>query len=347
MKFKSELTVILFGIISLMVLRTLWYSGMFRKSELVKQNQGQLVKGMIGAEDITVDHELGLALVSSCDRRKIASGTPVKGAIYLFDFMAIPVKVTDLTRTFDQPDFRPHGISLYTDPFDSSKWLFVVNHRISGHFIEIFKFSDSTLTHTETISHPLIQRPNDIVATGKRSFYFTNDHNKNEGIRATLEDLLLVGTGNIAYFDGKDIEILDKGIRFANGINISKDFKKLYVASPTDGNIYVYKTTPFNRFQTIKCNTGVDNLEWDEEGNLWVGAHHKLLSFLNHSKNPGNLSPSHIIKIEFDKDSHPKIINFYLNDGTPISGSSVAAVHKNTILTGSVFDEGVLLLNKE
>lgn len=346
MKLKTKILFTLLIITCVIVLRTLWYSGAFRNAEQLNQNQGQLIKGMIGAEDITIDHELGVALVSSYDRRKVQDGIPVKGAIYLFDFKTTPAKVTDLTKTFDQSDFRPHGISLYIDPTDQSKWLYTVNHRTSGHFIEIFKFSDSTLTHSETISHEMIRRPNDVVGTGKKSFYFTNDHDKNEGIRAMIEDLLLIGTGSIGYFDGTDIKILDQGIRYANGINISKDGKKLYVSSPTDGNIYVYSTNPLKKIQTIKCNTGVDNLEWDDEGNLWVGAHHKLLSFLKHSKSEKNLSPSHIIKIDVNEKIDPKITNIYLNDGRPLSGSSVAAVYKNNILMGSVFEDGVLLLSK-
>jgi arylesterase/paraoxonase len=346
MKFIPKVLLFLLLVLVLILLRTLYYGGIFRKLTYTNSGKLEIITGMVGAEDITIDHETGLAIVSSCDRRKVASGNPVKGAIYLLDFKNSPATYIDMTQTFDQKDFRPHGISLFIDPVDSSKWVFVVNHRSSGHSIEIFKYSDSTLTHSETIKHELIQRPNDVVATGKRSFYFTNDHDKNDGTKATIEDLLLIGTGSVGYFDGQDAKLLDTGIRYANGITIDEVRKKLLIASPTDGNIYLYNLNPFTKIQTLKCNTGVDNLEWDADGNLWVGAHPKLLKFLKHSKDKKNLSPSHIIKINFDNPEKPQISDFYVSDGAQFSGSTVAAVYQNTVLIGSVFEDGVLVLKK-
>ena len=31
--------------------------------------------------------------------------------------------------------------------------------------------------------------------------------------------------------------------------------------------------------EDIPCGTGVDNIEFDEEGNLWIGSHPSLLTF--------------------------------------------------------------------
>jgi len=341
---KTVLKVIIFGVMIfiLLALRTMWYAGIFRPLSTFSTAESQQISGMPGAEDITIDLRTGLALVSSCDRRKVSKGESVKGAIYLLDFMATSPVFEDLTANFDQSDFRPHGISLYTDPQDSTKWLFVVNHRISGHSIEIFQYTDTSLVHSETIKSTLMKKPNDVVGVGKRSFYFTNDHNSDGGSFSSFEDYLLIGTGSVVFYDGKEMKLMDEGIRYANGINASKDGKKLYVAACTDGSINVYDRDPFKKTGNINCKTGVDNLEWDTESNLWVGAHPKLLKFQRHSKDSQKRSPSQVLKINLQNPEKPEISEIYVNDGNPLSGSSVAAVYKDRLLIGGVFDDGVM-----
>lgn len=344
MKNRYKILIILLIIVIFLVLRTLWYAGTFKTLSTNSNNKTQFITGLVGAEDIAIDKTTGLAIVSSCDRRKVMDGKDVKGAIYSLNFMGTSQTFKNLTSSFDQPDFRPHGLSLYIDPMDSTKWLFVVNHRVSGHSIEIFQYLDSILIHKETVTNPLIKKPNDVVGVGKRSFYFTNDHDSDGGGLSGIEDFLLIGTGSIGYFDGKMITLLDEGIRYANGITTSPDGKKLYVAACTDGSINVYDLAPFKKTGNIKCNTGVDNLEWDMDGNLWVGAHPKLLKFLKHAKNSESRSPSQVLKINVNNLDHPVTTEIYINDGNPISGSSCAAVFKDRLLIGSVFDEGVLLV---
>ena len=338
----TKLILMFLTILIFMILRTLWYAGAFKSLSATSLENSSMITGMSGAEDITIDQTTGMALVSSCDRRKVIKGELVKGAIYLLDFMASPPKYKDLTLSFDQPDFRPHGISLYVDPIDSTKWLFVVNHRISGHSIEIFQFLDSSLLHVETIKSTLIKKPNDVVGVAKRSFYFTNDHDSDGGGFSSIKDFLLIGTGSVGYYDGKTVQLLDEGIRYANGIAASMDGKKLYVAACTDRSINVYDHEPFKKTGNISCNTGVDNLEWDTEGNLWVGAHPKLLKFLSHAKDESKLSPSQVLKINLEDTAHPIVSEIYINNGIPLSGSSVAAIYKDNLLVGGVFDDGVL-----
>lgn len=342
MKTFVKTTLLLLTILVVLIIRTLWYAGIFSSISPSENENTALIPGMIGSEDITVDQTIGLALVSSCDRRKVIKGEPVKGAIYLLDFMASPPSYKNLSETFSQSDFRPHGISLYIDPIDSTKWLYVVNHRISGHSIEIFQFTDTSLLHVETVKSTLIKKPNDVVGVGKSSFYFTNDHDSDDGGFSALKDYFLIGTGSVGYYDGQNVKLLDEGIRYANGITASMDGKKLYVAAFTDRSINIYEREPFKKIGNIQCKTGVDNLEWDTEGNLWVGAHPKLLKFLGHAKDRSKLSPSQVLKINLKNPAQPIVSQVYGNDGIPLSGSSVGALYKDILLVGGVFDDGVL-----
>ena len=324
--------------------RTIWSSGFLKKIQPHTQGDFELVRGMMGAEDITIDPATGIALVSSFDRRKKLAGDKVKGAIYALDFKTSPPTFSDLTASFDQADFSPHGISLYEDPAGQTKWLFVVNHRDNGNFIEIFQLTDSVLLHTETIESEYFLSPNDVVAVGKREFYFTNDHGSRGGI-SHLKDFLMIGTGQVGYFDGNEVKILDKGILYANGINVTHDGKYLLVASTTGRKIIVYQRQPFKKVAEIDCKTGVDNIELDETGTLWVGAHPKLFAFLGHAKSAEKRSPSQVLKIEFHNPASPaSVTEIYLNDGDPLSGSSAAAVYQNYLLMGTVFEDGVMIV---
>ncbi|MBK8654769.1 MAG: hypothetical protein IPN20_12880 [Haliscomenobacter sp.] len=98
---------------------------------------------------------------------------------------------------------------------------------------------------------------------------------------------------------------MDKWIRYANGITASPDGKFLYMAACTDGAIYVYQREPFQKIREIECGTGVDNLEWDAEGNLWAGAHPKMLAFLLHARKSDNRSPSQVLKINLQNPENP------------------------------------------
>ena len=87
----------------------------------------------------------------------------------------------------------------------------------------------------------------------------------------------------------------------------------------------------------------MDNIELDQKGNLWVGCHPKLLTFVNYSKNPEVLSPSQVINVKVNASGQYDVREIYLNDGRPLSGSSVAAVFGDKLLIGSVFDERFLM----
>jgi len=83
----------------------------------------------------------------------------------------------------------------------------------------------------------------------------------------------------------------------------------------------------------------------NQEGDLWIGCHPKLLTFVKYSKDPNALSPSQVIKVETQASGQYEIKKIYLNNGQPLSGSSVAAVFEDRLLIGSVFDEQFLLCN--
>jgi arylesterase/paraoxonase len=150
----------------------------------------------------------------------------------------------------------------------------------------------------------------------------------------------------VLYYDGDRFQIVAEGLAYANGINISKDGQTIYAAATTSGGVFVYdrdkESGALSRREFIDAGTGVDNIEIDMEGSLWIGAHPQLLTFVKHSKDPTVKSPSQVLKITWGKDKSYSLKEIYLSDGTPMSASSVAAVYKETLLIGSVFENHFL-----
>lgn len=341
MKLWLKITLVILLLIIAFMLRTIWNSGFFTRIEPHFEGKVIEIGGFNGAEDITIDKTTGLALISSS---RFDENAP-DGKIYLLNVKEnIPSPIC-LTDSLSISDFHPHGISLFQTA-EGEKLLFVINHKKSFNTsVEIFRFTDSSLVHKETITNDLFISPNDIVGVGERQFYLTNDHDEKKSWWRAKKDLLQIPMGNVCYFDGSKASIMADGFLYANGINVSQDGKKLFVAATTGKKIVIFdreiSSGKLTQNTEIAIN-GADNIEIDESGDLWVGCHPKLLAFLAHSKNHSKLSPSEVIKISLESEQ-PVVESIYLNVGIPLSGSSVGAVWRNKMLIGSVFGDKVLL----
>jgi arylesterase/paraoxonase len=334
------------SLLTISVLFVLTNAGVFKTIEPLNIDMCTTVKGVVGAEDISFipssKTNQSLAFVSSYDRRiEVADPTQkIPGAIYLYDLdTKLFTKVSP-----DIDDFKPHGISIYQGTKGEIK-LFVVDHAYQQQQIQIFSYINNKLVLERTVASDLIISPNDLVAVGPEQFYVSNDHGFTTGIMRFLEDYLMLPFSNIVYFDGENTKQVDSWITYANGININKAGDQLYVASVSGLTLYVYdrdlESNELHLTHKIDTGTGIDNIELDENGDLWIGAHPQLLKFVSHAKNIDKHSPSEIIKINVADGSFDQEI-IYRNSGVPLSGSSVAAVKGNRMLVGSVFDSAIL-----
>lgn len=319
-------------------------TGYFRTIE--NTFDGEIVKeiAIAGAEDITVIPESGYALVSASPRKKALDVQVKRGGLYLVDLNSAAYQVKKLTTDLGIP-FAPHGISIYKT--DSTYSVMAVNHTLKGHSFEVFKLQDTVLTFERTIQNPALVSPNDVVLLDENRFYFTNDHKYEYGVGRLLEDYGGLGLSNVMYFDGEKYKEVAKGIGYANGINYDRERKLLFVASPRNFEVKVYAANidgSLNFIEDIDCDTGVDNIEFDSEGNLWIGAHPNLLAFSSYAGGNKEIAPSEIIKIEYRGKNDYTIEKVYINDGTEMSASTVAATYKDLIITGNVMDSHFLIL---
>lgn len=332
---------IFFVFILFFVARLLINAGVFTKINPHFQGKITEIGGFEGAEDVTIDQQTGLAFISSND---FSNKNLENGAIFTLNLSETNPKPQKVTKNLGF-NFHPHGISLYQSPSGVKK-LFVVNHRNDGNFIEIFNWQDSILVHQESIQDPLIISPNDVLAVGERAFYVTNDHDEPLSSWRAKKDLMQIPMGNVCYFNGKNTQKVADGFLYANGINQTKDGKRIYVAATSGKKIKVFDRNMATGTLTLLDEIavhGADNIEMDEQDNLWLGCHVNLLAFLEHAKEQSKLSPSEIIKITYVSKGNYRSESVYQNDGRPISGSSVGAVYKNKLLIGSVFENKVIL----
>ncbi len=319
-------------------------SGTFKTIENKFDGQVTTIyNSMAGTEDLAIDRERGLLFISSSDRWALRDGkeAPDDGVYLLqLDSGTLPVKL----RTNYNGDFHPHGISFFKQNGDS--FLYVINHNDKGDFVEAFQFKNNELIHIQTFQNELMSCPNDLVVVGKNKFYVTNDHGNKEGIMRTMEDYLKIPSSYLIYFDGETFSKAYDDLNYANGVAVSHDGRKLYLTHTTGRELLTFNRNPENGFleveSTLKLGTGVDNINIDEKGNIWVGAHPKLFAFVEHAGNPSKKSPSEVLKIT---PHGPKVFGVekvYMNDGEQLSGSSVAVVYKGEIFIGAVFEKKLL-----
>ena len=320
-------------------------TGYFRTIE--NKFDGEVVKKIVlaGAEDITVSVEDGFALISATARKKLPVEDEEFGGLYFMDLTTENYSLKKLTTNFKQP-FAPHGVSMLKTT-DSTFKIMAVNHTPKGETLEEFHLEKETLTHSKSLTNDLIYSPNDVVMIDENRFYFTNDHKYVDGVGRLLEDYGGLSVSNVIYFDGENYKEVANGIAYANGINYDSKRKLLFVASPRNFLVKVYTRNDngsLNFIEDIDCGTGVDNIEFDTEGNLWIGAHPNLLRFASYAKGNKETSPSELIKINYRGENDYTIDVVYVNDGSEMSASTVAAPYKDIIVTGNVMDAHFLIL---
>ena len=347
--FKKAIITVLILVLVLAGLgvKTFYDAGEFKEITPHFNGQVKVIAGVLSSEDITIHPPTAMAFISSDDRRAHWSGKRQsrQGAILGFDLNSANPQLVNLTANFPH-QLNPHGIGWWMAP-NGDLSLLVVNHREDGHFVEIFDYRGGKLVHRQSVSDALMHSPNDVIPVGPEAFYVTNDHGNATELGRMAEEYLQLARSYVLYYDGKTFRKVAEGLAYANGIITSPDGRTVYVAATVGQKIYVYdrdlNTGDLTRRSIIEAGTGVDNIEIDQRGDLWIGCHPKLLTFVKYSKNPGALSPSQVIKVTQNSPGQYNVKEIYLDNGRPLSGSSVAAVFKDKLLIGSVFDERFLL----
>ncbi|GJL95967.1 MAG: hypothetical protein DHS20C05_23720 [Hyphococcus sp.] len=312
-------------------------------SEIPRSFAGQCtpVTGIAGPEDILITPGAKRVFISSRDRRQ----PDQRGSIHIFD-LADPLAGggwQDMTSGMPE-EFNPLGIDYFED--GDVRRLFVVNEVNAA--IEVFEVAeDGALIHLETFAERRLTSPNNVVAVGPRSFYVTNDVKQGRDTQiGKLHFLTRQASGQVLYYNGVAWQMAAEGLKFANGIVLSQDQKRLYVAETAGRAIRVYDRDletgalfMSSGSGRITLPTAPDNLSIDESGALWAATLPKPLAVPLHGANPDVIAPSQIIRVTPGGD--PQII--YSDDGKELSASTTAARFGQTLLIGALYDEKFLI----
>lgn len=296
------------------------------------------VTGLVGPEDVTVDRGRDVAYISATDSRAFAKQQPATGVLYRYALG--DRKPTPLYAAGDDR-FHPHGIGFFSDG-QAPDLLYVVNHEtMTSHAIEVFEVAASGLRHARTIRDPLLLSPNDVVAVARDELYITNDHGVNRGPAQLRDDVLRRERGQVVHLKNGKLSVLASDLAYPNGINASANGTELYVAESVGRRLRVYARTPnsgaLKLQRTIELGTGPDNIELAPDGGLYIAGHPKLLTFLRHAANASVLSPSEVVRV-----AHGEVEQIYLNLGSELSASTVAAPFHDHLLIGAVFPDHFL-----
>lgn len=342
----KKLIVLILLVLVGFVLYTFISTGFFRTVENQFDGTTVLEIPINGAEDMTVSMSDSFAIVSATKRHTFPPSEEEKGGLYYLELKSGNFILTHLTADFETA-FAPHGISMFKR--DSVYTIAAINHTPDGHSIEVFNLVGKKLSHIKTLRSSWLVSPNDVVLVDEERFYFTNDHGYTEGLGKLAEEYGNLAAANVIYFDGTQYSEVANGIAYANGINFDTKRNLVFVASPRRFLIKVYSKNDDNSLtfvEDIPCGTGVDNIEFDSEGNLWVGCHPNLLRFTAYAKGKKETAPSELLKIAYRDKGDFTVESIYTNDGSQVSASTVAAPFENYLLVGNVKDSKMLILEK-
>lgn len=337
---KKTIALIIFLAVAAFVVNTLYHAGSFKTLEPHSSlTDISIYTNMAGPEDMVIDRARGLLFISSTDRWNT---DPSQDGVYLLN-LNIDSQPVKLSTTY-VGEFHPHGMSFLS--IDGRDYLYVINHNQAGSYVELFEFKENMLFHLQSFENEEMCCPNDVVAVGLDKFYVSNDHGAKEGLARTLEDYLRLANAYVLYFDGRKYSKAYENLNYANGINISADGKTLYVTETTGRRLSVLDrdmTSGQLQLRFVKdLETGLDNITIDTDGNLWIASHLKLLDFVAHAKNTGELSPSQVLKLTAQGENDLEVTEVYLNAGEVISGSSTALYHDGKVYIGVVFENKLL-----
>jgi arylesterase/paraoxonase len=253
------------------------------------------------------------------------------------------------------------GISLYQKAGSANR-LFAVNSRSSAHrTVEIFEVADERIVHLRTVEDEQhLISPNDLVAVGHDQFYVTNDHAFSNVLLQYIENNVFRYTpsfhsGSVSYFDGEKFTTVAHRLSYPNGIVVArKTPDRMYIASLLGKELLVAEWNKSDPSRELSFTGSIplpcfpDNLEWDADGNLWVGANSDFEALTGYAIGLRTTSPSRVLRISSLEGPKPTVEEIWTDNGTQLSSSSVAGIYKradgrNLVVIGAAFDDHMLL----
>ena len=258
------------------------------------------VVGIAGAGDIEPLPGTRSAFLGAFDRRAGAE----RGQVLLFDTSDPLDGDSWRDRTGGAPAaFVPSGLDLFETMLPDGRALrrlFVVN--LAGPEVIAFDVDAvGDLAVAERFQDPALTSPNDVVATGPRSFYVTNDTLAGRtSLRGKADFLLGLKTGGVMRFDGSGWSVAADGLAFPNGLALSEDGGTLHVAEMRAKRLLRFARDPYTG--ALRRQGGTDlpsfpnNLS-ERDGAVLIGALPQPMETSAYGEGLRDTAPSELLRV--------------------------------------------------
>jgi len=305
-----------------------------------------------GSEDLVLLSN-GLALISSGVYFPIGAKKQ-PGKIFIYDPSNEGAKAQPLTIKgadgWKADDFYPLGITVWEEKGETT--VYVINSFTKQIQVFQLKINEKQLIHKKNLEHSSISNPNSLVTTGRDKFYVTNFLHFSNLIGFALEFSQKLPFGSVWFYDGAQFVQVLSGLKGPNGIALSKSKKHIYLATHTEKRLRVYKILPapanvnLTLINSVDLYTGVDNVNIDSQGAVWIGAHPIAYKNILATYDPQTYkAASQVLKITFNEDhSTWRVEEVYSDDGDQLRGSATALVTADgkKVLIGTVLHKALI-----
>ena len=307
------------------------------------------VSGMLGPKDLQPVEASGRVFISSLDRR----GGATRGGIFVLDINDPLADYGWRDRTKNAPEnFLPGGLYHYEE--DGVERLFVTNKAAAS--VEIYAVEGGgDLIHIETVTHPALTNPVDLVAVGPREFYVTNDlAGRKNWLAMRLRFLTRSASSTIVHVKDGAAGVVANSLKFATGIGLQKGLDgapdRLLVSEMAAGRVRIFDlprndapAAELTTRESVKVGGAPSFMNIDGAGNMIVSVWPKPLSFALHVRDASFLAPSMVLKLAAQEQGKTAQHVLYRDKGAELSASTVAARMGNTLLVGAAYEDKFLM----
>ena len=302
-----------------------------------------------GPEDIVLDtlSTYRPRILASCAQRRI--GKPDYGEICEVNLENDNYKILKRTNEPAGMVFHPHGFDLVKTS-EGEILLYCVSHNAEKkeHSILIYYVLPGHLEFKEKMDSPLLVSPNDVTANCDGEIFVTNDAHKHG---SNLEHILKLRSSNVVCYhpSTKKWNVVAGKYCYPNGIAINHCPSDYVLLSTTRTNkLYKlqYHGNKKGRYssKTIAKLKSLDNITFLNDKEILVTAHLRMLAVIKHFKDPKNLSPTVVYKVNIVTGKYKAV---YSNDGSDISAGSTALYYKGKLYISQIFEPFLLKCDAE
>ncbi|MCE9538110.1 MAG: hypothetical protein K8R85_02700 [Bacteroidetes bacterium] len=302
-----------------------------------------------GPEDIVLDTFSGSypRILASCLQRR--NGKDAYAQICEVNLINDSYKILKRSNEPQGMVFRPHGFDLVKN-LKGEVLLYCISHNEEKkeHSIIIYTVFADHLQFKEKLDSPLLVSPNDVTANCAGEIFVTNDARKRG---SAMESLLKLKTSNVVSYHptNQQWNVAANRFSYANGIAINHCPSDYVLLSTIRSNkLYMLKNRIDNKDRyvpkTIAKLKGLDNITFITDNEILVTAHLNQIAFLKHYKDPKNISPTVVYRVNIITGEYKAV---YSNDGSDISGGSTALYYNGKVYISQVFEPFLLKCDAE